>query len=205
MPSLHHRIAHSQNFLRSPRLVDRLLDHSGIGSDDLVIEIGPVMASSPSGWPRVAGRCWRLSRTRSWWRSCGASLRIPPTWPSSPATSWRWPGNGWRQSRGHENNSSGNSSSCRRCIVRGPRARPARPASHGRVSAEKEIDNRPSRVFSRAGVLRRRVPTIGTARPSLSAFRRQPRASFAMSHRPHRARANPRSPPRRGTLLCRPR
>jgi 23S rRNA (adenine-N6)-dimethyltransferase len=41
MSSLHHRIAHSQNFLRSPRLVERLLDRSGIGADDLVIEIGP--------------------------------------------------------------------------------------------------------------------------------------------------------------------
>ena len=37
----HHRMGHSQNFLRSPRLVERLLDHSGIGADDLVIEIGP--------------------------------------------------------------------------------------------------------------------------------------------------------------------
>ena len=36
-----HRIAYSQNFLRSARLVDRLLDRSGIGADDLVIEIGP--------------------------------------------------------------------------------------------------------------------------------------------------------------------
>jgi len=37
----HHRIGYSQNFLRSPRLVDRLLDRSGIGADDLVIEVGP--------------------------------------------------------------------------------------------------------------------------------------------------------------------
>jgi 23S rRNA (adenine-N6)-dimethyltransferase len=37
----HRRIAYSQNFLRSPQLVDRLLDRSGIGADDLVIEIGP--------------------------------------------------------------------------------------------------------------------------------------------------------------------
>ena len=35
------RIAYSQNFLRSPRLVDRLLDRSGIAAGDLVIEIGP--------------------------------------------------------------------------------------------------------------------------------------------------------------------
>jgi len=37
----HHRIGYSQNFLRSPRLVARLLDRSGIGADDLVIEVGP--------------------------------------------------------------------------------------------------------------------------------------------------------------------
>ncbi len=35
------RIAFSQNFLHSPRLVDRLLDRSGIGGDDLVVEVGP--------------------------------------------------------------------------------------------------------------------------------------------------------------------
>jgi 23S rRNA (adenine-N6)-dimethyltransferase len=34
-------IAYSQNFLRNPRLVDRLLDRSGLTPDDLVIEIGP--------------------------------------------------------------------------------------------------------------------------------------------------------------------
>jgi len=54
MASLHHRIAHSQNFLRSPRLVDRLLDHSGIGSDDLVIEIGPGHGVITE---RLAARC----------------------------------------------------------------------------------------------------------------------------------------------------
>lgn len=35
------RIAYSQHFLRSPRLVDDLLARSGIAPDDLVIEIGP--------------------------------------------------------------------------------------------------------------------------------------------------------------------
>jgi 23S rRNA (adenine-N6)-dimethyltransferase len=35
------RIAYSQNFLRNPQLVDRLLDRAGIASGDLVIEIGP--------------------------------------------------------------------------------------------------------------------------------------------------------------------
>lgn len=34
-------IAYSQNFLRNPKLVERLLDCSGIAADDLVIEIGP--------------------------------------------------------------------------------------------------------------------------------------------------------------------
>jgi 23S rRNA (adenine-N6)-dimethyltransferase len=54
MSSLHHRIAHSQNFLRSPRLVDHLLDHSGIGADDLVIEIGPGRGLITE---RLAARC----------------------------------------------------------------------------------------------------------------------------------------------------
>ena len=35
------RIAYAQNFLRSGRLVDRLLERAGIGPDDLVVEIGP--------------------------------------------------------------------------------------------------------------------------------------------------------------------
>ena len=54
MSSRQHRIAHSQNFLRSPRLVDRLLDHSGIGADDLVIEIGPGRGVITE---RLAARC----------------------------------------------------------------------------------------------------------------------------------------------------
>jgi 23S rRNA (adenine-N6)-dimethyltransferase len=54
MSSLHHRIAHSQNFLRSPRLVERLLDRSGIGADDLVIEIGPGRGVITE---RLAARC----------------------------------------------------------------------------------------------------------------------------------------------------
>jgi 23S rRNA (adenine-N6)-dimethyltransferase len=36
-----HRIAYAQTFLRSPQLVDRLIDRSGIEADDLVIEVGP--------------------------------------------------------------------------------------------------------------------------------------------------------------------
>lgn len=35
------RVALSQNFLRSPRLVERLLDRAGLAADDLVVEIGP--------------------------------------------------------------------------------------------------------------------------------------------------------------------
>src|SRR5215204_7341153 len=54
MASLHHSIAHSKNFLSSPRLVDRLLDHAGIGSDDLVIEIGPGRGVITE---RLAARC----------------------------------------------------------------------------------------------------------------------------------------------------
>jgi 23S rRNA (adenine-N6)-dimethyltransferase len=54
MSSLHHRIAHSQNFLRSPQLVERLLDRSGIGADDLVIEIGPGRGVITE---RLAARC----------------------------------------------------------------------------------------------------------------------------------------------------
>ena len=42
MSTVHRRrIAYSQNFLRSGRLVDRLLARAGIGPDDLVVEIGP--------------------------------------------------------------------------------------------------------------------------------------------------------------------
>lgn len=49
-----HRIALSQNFLQSPRLVDRLLDQATIGSDDLVIEIG---AGRGIVTGRLAARC----------------------------------------------------------------------------------------------------------------------------------------------------
>lgn len=48
------RIAYSQNYLRSPRLVDRLLDRSGIAADDLVIEIGPGRGVITG---RLAARC----------------------------------------------------------------------------------------------------------------------------------------------------
>ncbi len=47
-------IRYSQNFLRSPRLVDRLLDRSGIAADDLVIEVGPGRGVITS---RLAARC----------------------------------------------------------------------------------------------------------------------------------------------------
>jgi 16S rRNA A1518/A1519 N6-dimethyltransferase RsmA/KsgA/DIM1 with predicted DNA glycosylase/AP lyase activity len=48
------RITFSQNFLRSPQLVDRLLDRSGISSDDLVIEVGPGRGVITT---RLAERC----------------------------------------------------------------------------------------------------------------------------------------------------
>src|SRR5215210_3721618 len=54
MSSHHHRVAYSQNFLRSPELVERLLDCSGIGADDLVIEIGPGRGVITE---RLAARC----------------------------------------------------------------------------------------------------------------------------------------------------
>jgi len=54
MSSLHHRIVYSQNFLRSLQLVERLLDRSGIGADDLVIEIGPGRGVITE---RLAARC----------------------------------------------------------------------------------------------------------------------------------------------------
>jgi 23S rRNA (adenine-N6)-dimethyltransferase len=55
MSAIHRRrIAFSQNFLRSPRLVDRLLDRSGIAADDLVIEIGPGRGIITA---RLATRC----------------------------------------------------------------------------------------------------------------------------------------------------
>lgn len=50
----HRRIAYSQNFLHSPRLVDRLLNRSGIVEDDLVIEIGPGRGVITR---RLAARC----------------------------------------------------------------------------------------------------------------------------------------------------
>ena len=48
------RIVYSQNYLRSPRLVDRLLDRSAISGDDLVIEIGPGRGVITE---RLAARC----------------------------------------------------------------------------------------------------------------------------------------------------
>ncbi|HEX5991566.1 MAG TPA: rRNA adenine N(6)-methyltransferase family protein [Thermomicrobiales bacterium] len=50
----HHRVLYSQNFLRSPGLVDRLLDRSGIAAADLVIEVGPGHGVITE---RLAARC----------------------------------------------------------------------------------------------------------------------------------------------------
>src|SRR5215213_10938052 len=84
MSSLRHlHIAHSQNFLRSPRLVDQLLDRSGIGAGDLVIEVGPGRGVITE---RLAARCRQVLAVEQdpvLVEGCGASLRTPPTWPSS--------------------------------------------------------------------------------------------------------------------------
>ncbi|HEY8490403.1 MAG TPA: 23S ribosomal RNA methyltransferase Erm [Dehalococcoidia bacterium] len=60
MPATRHEpfdLRYTQNFLKSRRLVERLLDRSGIGPEDVVLEIGP-------GRGRVtaclAGRCRRV-------------------------------------------------------------------------------------------------------------------------------------------------
>jgi 23S rRNA (adenine-N6)-dimethyltransferase len=55
MSSFRHRcITYSQNVLCNPKLVDRLLDRSGIAADDLVIEIGPGRGVITD---RLAARC----------------------------------------------------------------------------------------------------------------------------------------------------
>jgi len=51
------RLAHSQNFLHDPRLIDSLLDRSTIQSRDLVYEIGPGTGIITE---RLAGRCRRV-------------------------------------------------------------------------------------------------------------------------------------------------
>lgn len=52
--SYRRHITYSQNFLRSPHLVDRLLDRAGIAAGDLVIEIGPGRGVITEG---LAARC----------------------------------------------------------------------------------------------------------------------------------------------------
>ncbi|HVC81228.1 MAG TPA: 23S ribosomal RNA methyltransferase Erm [Chloroflexota bacterium] len=52
------RLAHSQNFLRDPRLIDTLLDRSTIQGRDLVYEIGPGTGIITE---RLAGRCRRVA------------------------------------------------------------------------------------------------------------------------------------------------
>ena len=55
MSAAHRRsVAYSHNFLRSRRLVDRLLAGSSIGADDLVVEIGPGRGVITE---RLAARC----------------------------------------------------------------------------------------------------------------------------------------------------
>jgi 23S rRNA (adenine-N6)-dimethyltransferase len=50
-------LAHTQNFIRSSRLVDALLDRTSIGRDDLVYEIGPGTGIITAS---LATRCGRL-------------------------------------------------------------------------------------------------------------------------------------------------
>lgn len=58
MSAVHRRsVAYSQNFLRSRRLVDRLLERSSIGTDDLVVEIGPGRGVITE---RLAARCHQV-------------------------------------------------------------------------------------------------------------------------------------------------
>ncbi|HZU76777.1 MAG TPA: 23S ribosomal RNA methyltransferase Erm [Dehalococcoidia bacterium] len=52
-----HSVTYAQNFLRSRNLVDRLLDRSSIGPDDLVLEIGPGKGIITE---RLARRCRRV-------------------------------------------------------------------------------------------------------------------------------------------------
>jgi 16S rRNA A1518/A1519 N6-dimethyltransferase RsmA/KsgA/DIM1 with predicted DNA glycosylase/AP lyase activity len=53
--ALHNRrIAYSQNFLRSPWLVDRLLERSSISAGELVVEVGPGRGVITE---RLAARC----------------------------------------------------------------------------------------------------------------------------------------------------
>lgn len=52
----HTAVRYSQNFLRDPRLVERLHDASSISQDDLVIEIGPGAGALTDGLARRAGR-----------------------------------------------------------------------------------------------------------------------------------------------------
>ncbi len=55
MPAVHRRsVTYSQNFLRSRQLVDRLLERSSIGADDVVVEIGPGRGLITE---RLAARC----------------------------------------------------------------------------------------------------------------------------------------------------
>lgn len=50
------KLSHSQNFFRRARDVERLLDRSGIGAEDLVIEIGPGRGMITECLAKRAGR-----------------------------------------------------------------------------------------------------------------------------------------------------
>lgn len=58
MSDMHRRsVIYSQNFLRSRHLVDRLLERSSIGADDIVVEIGPGRGLITA---RLSARCHQV-------------------------------------------------------------------------------------------------------------------------------------------------
>lgn len=62
MPTQRYHIRHSQNFLRSRGLVERLLDRSSIGPADLVLEIGPGPGIITGALARRCGRVLAVER-----------------------------------------------------------------------------------------------------------------------------------------------
>lgn len=61
--------AYSQNFLRSPRLAERLLDRASVAAGDLVLEIGPghgVITACLAARCRQVLAVEKIHRTRTW-------------------------------------------------------------------------------------------------------------------------------------------
>lgn len=54
----------SQNFLHDRRVVERLVGEAGLGSDDIVLEIGPGGGSSRISSRASAGTFWPWRRIR---------------------------------------------------------------------------------------------------------------------------------------------